>query len=156
MPAVAGIDAVLELVSGQGTPSKSGGRTNKNGTGQVGCPAPPEGPQHLILCPCCALPRARPSSHIEASTGLSEELPKNGDVPKSPLSAIGSLNAVGRHENLLKNRSWFVSRVAPAFAFCTSACWQRAFRAFHAVKGEHDESTYPAGNDDHSATVLGS
>src|SRR6266436_7966167 len=59
---------------------------------------------------------------------------------RSPLSAIGSLNAVGRHENLLKNRPWFVSRVPPALAFCISA-W---FRAFHAVKGEHDESTYPA------------
>jgi hypothetical protein len=44
-----------------------------------------------------------------ASIGLSEELPKNGDVPKSPLSAIGSLNAAGRHENLLKKkRPWFV------------------------------------------------
>src|SRR6266436_7451757 len=35
-------------------------------------------------------------------------------------------------------------------------CWQRAFRALHAVKGEHNESTHHARNDDHSATVLGS
>jgi hypothetical protein len=95
---VAVIDAVLELVSGQGTPSKSGVGSIKNGAGQLGCPVPPEGSPHLILRPCCALPPAPPSSHTEASTGLSEELPKNGDVPKSPLSAIGSVNAVGRHE----------------------------------------------------------
>jgi|SRR6266853_957881 hypothetical protein len=69
-------------------PFEKWGRINKNGTGQVGCPAPLEGSQHLILRPCCALPRARPSGHIEASTGLSEELPKNGDVPKSRLSAL--------------------------------------------------------------------
>jgi hypothetical protein len=40
--------------------------------------------------------------YAEASTGLSEELPKNGDVPKSPLSVIGSCNAVGRHDFNLK------------------------------------------------------
>jgi lipocalin-like protein len=48
---------------------------------------------------------------------LSEELPKNGDVPKSPLPPIGSLDAVGRLENLLKNRPWCVSRVPSAFAY---------------------------------------
>jgi len=37
----------------------------------------------------------------EASTDLSEELTLNGDVPMSPLPAIGSLD-FGRHENLLK------------------------------------------------------
>jgi hypothetical protein len=42
------------------------------------------------------------ASYTEASTGLSEELPKNGDVPKSPLSAIGNLNAAGRHDFNLK------------------------------------------------------
>jgi hypothetical protein len=40
--------------------------------------------------------------YAEASTGLSEELLKNGDVPKSPFSVIGSLNAVGRHDFNLK------------------------------------------------------
>jgi hypothetical protein len=47
---------------------------------------------------------------------LSEELPKNGDVPKSPLSAIGSLDAVGGTKTF-KNLPWFVSRVPPALAF---------------------------------------
>src|SRR5260370_32432031 len=89
--AVAAIGAVLELVSGQGTPSKRRVGSIKSGAGQVRCPAPPEGSQHLIFRACCALPPAPPSSHKEASTGLSEELPKNGDVPKSPLSALCSL-----------------------------------------------------------------
>ncbi len=31
---------------------------------------------------------------------LSVSCPKNGDVPKSPLYPIGSLGAVGRHNNL--------------------------------------------------------
>jgi hypothetical protein len=53
----------------------------------------------LISRPCCALPTALPSSYAEASTGLSEELPKNGDVPKSPITSFGSLDAVGRHHS---------------------------------------------------------
>src|SRR5260370_30440626 len=98
----------------------------KNGAGQVGCPAPPEGSQHLILRPCCALPPAPPSSHTEASTGLSEELPKNRDVPKSPLPPIGRLNAVGRHDNILKNRPMFVPLEPPALATCTPPLRHRA------------------------------
>jgi hypothetical protein len=35
--------------------------------------------------------------HTQASSGLSEALPKNGDVPKSPLLLIGSPGAIGRH-----------------------------------------------------------
>ena len=150
------IDAVLELVSGQGTPSKSRAGSIENGAGQVGCPAPPEGSQHLIFRPCCALPPAPPSSHNRGKHWLVRRAAQKRRRTEVSAPAIGSLNAVGRHENLLKNQPWFVSRVAPALAFCASACWQRAFRAFHAVKGEHDESTYPAGNVDHSATVLSS
>jgi hypothetical protein len=52
--------------------------------------------------PCCALPPASPCSHKESSTGLSEELPKSGDVPKSPLLPNWQHDAIGRHENILK------------------------------------------------------
>jgi hypothetical protein len=37
---------------------------------------------------------------------LLEELPKNGDVPKSPLPLIGSPGAIGRHDFDLENRRW--------------------------------------------------
>ena len=59
---------------------------------------------------------------------LDRELPKNGDVPKSPLPLVGSLDAVGRREILLKNRPWFISRIPPALAFLhIRARWRRAF-----------------------------
>jgi hypothetical protein len=138
-------------------PFKKWGRTNKNGTGKVGCPAPPEGSQHLNFFAPVVLYLAHGHLAIQRQAlACSKSCPKTATYRSLRSLRIGSLSAVGRHENLLKNRPWFVSRVASALAFCTSACWQRAFRAFHAVKGEHDESTYPAGNDDHSATVLGS
>jgi hypothetical protein len=42
---------------------------------------------------------------------LSEELPKNGDVPKSPLPAIGSLDAIGGTKNIQKSTSAGVAGV---------------------------------------------
>jgi hypothetical protein len=43
---------------------------------------------------------------------LSEELPKNGDVPKSPLPAIGSLDAIGGTKNIQKSTSARIAGVA--------------------------------------------
>jgi hypothetical protein len=89
---------------------------------------------------------------------LSEELPKNGDVPKSPLPAIGSLDAVGGTKTF-KNLPWFVSRVPPALAFLHIRALAARALSFHTVKretGEQDESTYPTRNDDHSTAVLDS
>jgi hypothetical protein len=82
------------------------------GAGQIGCLAPPKGSRHLISRRCCALPSAPPSSHAEARTGLSEELPKNGDVPKSSLPAIGSLDAIGGTKNIQKSISARIADVA--------------------------------------------
>jgi hypothetical protein len=73
-------------------------------------------PQINSLTHHCALSPASPLTDKVASTDLSKELPQNGDVPMSPLPAIGSLDAVGRHENLLKTRPWCVSRVPLALA----------------------------------------
>jgi hypothetical protein len=58
---------------------------------------------------------------------LSEELPKNGDVPKSPLPAIGSLDAIGGTKTF-KNRPRLVSRVSPASAFLDICALARGAR----------------------------
>jgi hypothetical protein len=61
-----------------------------------------EGAERLFLRPYCALRLRPPTRGVRASTGLLEELPKNGDVPKSPLPLIGSPGAIGRHDFDLK------------------------------------------------------
>jgi Lipocalin-like domain len=48
------------------------------------------------------------------STDLSEELPKNGDVPMSPLSSIGGLGAIGGHNSNLKIDLSFAGAVGTA------------------------------------------
>jgi hypothetical protein len=77
--------------------------------------------RHLISRPYCALRPASPSEIYGSMPGVSKGLPKNGDVPKSSLATAGSLDAVGRHENHLKNWSRFVSRVPLRSYSCTSA-----------------------------------
>jgi len=58
---------------------------------------------------------------------LSEELPKNGDVPKSPLPAIGSLDAIGGTKNIQKSTSARIAGVAGVRISGHSARWRRTF-----------------------------
>ena len=49
-----------------------------------------------------------PTQHLHGPVPkrtLTESCPQNGDVPKSPLPKNGQLDAVGRHEDKLTNRS---------------------------------------------------
>ena len=43
---------------------------------------------------------------------LVRELPKNGDVPKSPLLPIGSPGAIGRHNSTHNNSCVYVRALA--------------------------------------------
>jgi hypothetical protein len=65
--------------------------------------------------------RTRPSRPYAPDTGAQwpEELPKNDDVPKSPLLQLAALVPIGRHD--FKFEIDFASRLPPAPAFRTSA-----------------------------------
>jgi hypothetical protein len=58
-----------------------------------------EGAQRLIFHQPLRFGVRTPCDQVQASSGLSESCPKNGDVPKSPFPCSGSPGAVGRHNN---------------------------------------------------------
>jgi hypothetical protein len=71
----------------------------------------------------CALVPAPQLHRYWASADLSEELPKNGDVPKSPLPPFSSPDAIGGHNS--NSKAWLVLRVpkAPAYRHvCDLGC----------------------------------
>jgi hypothetical protein len=87
-----------------------------------------QGAKRLFFDSYCTFRLKTPRNQTWASTGLLEALPKNGDVPKSPLPLIGSPGAIGRHN--LKIDVGFALRVpsAPQSARPRD-CW-RAYQSF--------------------------
>jgi hypothetical protein len=69
----------------------------------------------LIFRPPLRFGPGTPHTLIRASSDLTEELPKNGDVPMSPLPPIGGLGAIGGHNSNLKIH--LLSRVPSATAY---------------------------------------
>lgn len=74
---------------------------------------------------------------------LVRELPKNGDVPKSPFPSISRPWCHRRHDSNLQSNFRFVSRLPSAPAFDTSTRrLRRVPSIFQKTKGTHNESSH--------------